>query len=223
MAGLFGEDILTIMSMLRLGAPKGGTAVYYKMTLCRSPEDVPPLYTTEVPVCRVAVSRHGTLIIVSVYLPPSKRLLRSNIKTLLALGDAVILFGDLNYRLSVLLRLGSFTGEEQPSDTKIIIDWKRVSTKLEEVDTLNLNVIPDDIVSNKNIATTIGALIYHIKTVVGNSQTRVPATSICLGLPADVQELISAKNAYPTPQYRSRAHAFQRHVRARIREVKNEN
>ncbi|GBP59900.1 RNA-directed DNA polymerase from mobile element jockey [Eumeta japonica] len=39
---------------------------------------------------------HGTLIIVSVYLPPHKPLLRSDIETLLALGDAVILFGDLN-------------------------------------------------------------------------------------------------------------------------------
>ncbi|GBP35267.1 Probable RNA-directed DNA polymerase from transposon BS [Eumeta japonica] len=39
---------------------------------------------------------HGTLIIVSVYLPPKKRLFWSDIETLLALGDAVILFGDLN-------------------------------------------------------------------------------------------------------------------------------
>ncbi|GBP37095.1 hypothetical protein EVAR_19224_1 [Eumeta japonica] len=45
---------------------------------------------------QIGMTMHCTLIIVSVYLPPKKRLLRSDIETLLALGDAVILFGDLN-------------------------------------------------------------------------------------------------------------------------------
>ncbi|GBP29528.1 Probable RNA-directed DNA polymerase from transposon BS [Eumeta japonica] len=39
---------------------------------------------------------HGTLVIVSIYLPPSKSLLRSDLEALLALGDSVILFGDFN-------------------------------------------------------------------------------------------------------------------------------
>ncbi|GBP68339.1 Probable RNA-directed DNA polymerase from transposon BS [Eumeta japonica] len=39
---------------------------------------------------------HGTLIIISVYLPPKKELLRSDIETFLAVKDTVILFGNLN-------------------------------------------------------------------------------------------------------------------------------
>ncbi|GBP86572.1 RNA-directed DNA polymerase from mobile element jockey [Eumeta japonica] len=39
---------------------------------------------------------HKTLVIVSIYLSPSKKLLRSDIETLLALRDAVNLFGDFN-------------------------------------------------------------------------------------------------------------------------------
>ncbi|GBP89609.1 RNA-directed DNA polymerase from mobile element jockey [Eumeta japonica] len=39
---------------------------------------------------------HGILILVSVYRPPKKELLRSDLKVLFTLEDAVILFGDLN-------------------------------------------------------------------------------------------------------------------------------
>ncbi|GBP28538.1 hypothetical protein EVAR_23003_1 [Eumeta japonica] len=89
---------------------------------------------------------------------------------------------------------------------------KRVSTALEEVDTPNLNVIPDDIVSNNDIDTAIGALTKHIRSVVKRCQRKVPANSDRRGLPADVRELIRAKtqrraSAYPTPEYRSRARA----------------
>ncbi|GBP84507.1 RNA-directed DNA polymerase from mobile element jockey [Eumeta japonica] len=47
-------------------------------------------------VGRLAMTDHSVLVIVSVYLSPSKRLLRSDLRALFALGDAVILFGDLN-------------------------------------------------------------------------------------------------------------------------------
>ncbi|GBP33577.1 RNA-directed DNA polymerase from mobile element jockey [Eumeta japonica] len=282
----------------RLNAPKGGTAVYYKRKLYCCPVDTPPLINIEASACRLAMTGHGTLIIVSVYLPPHKPLLRSDIETLLALGDAVILFGDLNSKntdwrsnttntsgrmlatlaedhdlaiiapltptylpanvrhrpnildlailkgvvlslnsietvhclgsdhLPVLLKLGSSTGENPNIATKTIIDWKRVSTALEEVDTPNLNVIPDDIVSNNDIDTAIGALTKHIRSVVKRCQRKVPANSDRRGLPADVRELIRAKTqpcaarAYPTPEYRSRARALQREVKARVREAK---
>ncbi|GBP90021.1 RNA-directed DNA polymerase from mobile element jockey [Eumeta japonica] len=46
--------------------------------------------------CRLAMTGHRTIIIVSVYLPSPKPLLRSDLRALLALGDAVILFGDFN-------------------------------------------------------------------------------------------------------------------------------
>ncbi|GBP07932.1 hypothetical protein EVAR_77028_1 [Eumeta japonica] len=65
----------------------------------------------------------------------------------------------------------------------------------------NLNVIPDDIVSNNDIDTAIGALTKHIRSVKG-CQRKVPANSDRRGLPADVRELIRAKNAAPI----SRAH-----------------
>ncbi|GBP61131.1 hypothetical protein EVAR_46782_1 [Eumeta japonica] len=116
------------------------------------------------------------------------------------------------HHFPVLLKLGFFTGEEQPIEIKTLIDWKRVSTALEEVDTPNLNFILDDIVPNNNIDITIGALTKHIRSVVKRYQRKVPANSDRWGLPADVRELIRAKNAplhrasaYPTPEYRSRA------------------
>ncbi|GBP85034.1 RNA-directed DNA polymerase from mobile element jockey [Eumeta japonica] len=80
----------------RLGAPRGGTAVYYKRKLYCCPINTPPLINLETSACRLAMTEHGTLIILSVYLPPKKRLLWSDIETLLALGDAFILFDNLN-------------------------------------------------------------------------------------------------------------------------------
>ncbi|GBP39666.1 RNA-directed DNA polymerase from mobile element jockey [Eumeta japonica] len=43
---------------------------------------------------------HGVLILVSVYLPPKKKLLRSDIEAPFALEDDVILFGDLNSKIT---------------------------------------------------------------------------------------------------------------------------
>ncbi|GBP94475.1 RNA-directed DNA polymerase from mobile element jockey [Eumeta japonica] len=80
----------------RQGAPKGGTALYYRQTLSCSPIDIPPLINLEATGCRLTMSSHGAIIIISVYLPPRKELLRSDVETLFTLGDAVILFGDLN-------------------------------------------------------------------------------------------------------------------------------
>ncbi|GBP91398.1 RNA-directed DNA polymerase from mobile element jockey [Eumeta japonica] len=42
----------------------------------------------------MAMNGHCSLILVSIDLPPKKRLLWNDIETLLALGDAIILFGD---------------------------------------------------------------------------------------------------------------------------------
>ncbi|GBP62926.1 Fatty acid-binding protein, liver [Eumeta japonica] len=94
------------------------------------------------------------------------------------------------------------------------IRYKRPSTTLEEVDTPNLNgysVIPDDIVSNKDIDTAIGALTEHMRTVVNQCQRKVSANSDRQGLSTDVRKLIRAKNAalrrvssYPTPEYSTR-------------------
>ncbi|GBP24118.1 Probable RNA-directed DNA polymerase from transposon BS [Eumeta japonica] len=80
----------------RTDAPLGGTAIYYKRSLQCCPIDLPTLSNIEATGCRLAMTGHRTLVIVSIYLSPSKKLLRSDIEALLALGDAVILFGDFN-------------------------------------------------------------------------------------------------------------------------------
>ncbi|GBP16228.1 RNA-directed DNA polymerase from mobile element jockey [Eumeta japonica] len=46
--------------------------------------------------CRLAMTGHSTIVIVSIYLPSPKPLLRSDLRALLDLGDAVILFDDFN-------------------------------------------------------------------------------------------------------------------------------
>ncbi|GBP29610.1 hypothetical protein EVAR_79159_1 [Eumeta japonica] len=75
---------------------KGGTALYYSRSLHCCPIKIPPLVNMEATGCRLAMTGHRTIIIVSVYLPSPKPLLRSDLRALLALGDAVILFGDFN-------------------------------------------------------------------------------------------------------------------------------
>ncbi|GBP26169.1 hypothetical protein EVAR_74931_1 [Eumeta japonica] len=73
-----------------------GTALYYRRSLHCGPINIPPLTNMEATGCRLAMTGHSTLVIVSVYLPSPKRLLRRDLRALFALGDAVILFGDFN-------------------------------------------------------------------------------------------------------------------------------
>ncbi|GBP72647.1 hypothetical protein EVAR_83157_1 [Eumeta japonica] len=80
----------------RQGAPKGGTALYYNRSLYCCPIDTPPLVNIEATACRLSMTGHDILILVSIYLPPRKKLLRSYLEALFALEDAVILFGDFN-------------------------------------------------------------------------------------------------------------------------------
>ncbi|GBP24879.1 hypothetical protein EVAR_14213_1 [Eumeta japonica] len=80
----------------RIGASKGGTVLYDYRSLYCCPIDIPPLVNIEATACRLSMTGHGVLLLVSVYLLPKKKLLRSDIEALFALGDAVILFGDFN-------------------------------------------------------------------------------------------------------------------------------
>ncbi|GBP24681.1 hypothetical protein EVAR_15887_1 [Eumeta japonica] len=89
-------QVVQVVGNNRLVSPRSGIAVYYKNKLYCCPLDIPPLLKFEASTCKLTMTGHGTLIIVSVNLPLKKRLLRSDIKILLALGDAVILFDDLN-------------------------------------------------------------------------------------------------------------------------------
>ncbi|GBP80762.1 hypothetical protein EVAR_56608_1 [Eumeta japonica] len=51
---------------------------------------------------RLNMTGHGVLILVTIYLLPKKKFLRSDLETLFALGDAVILFGDLDSKTNAL-------------------------------------------------------------------------------------------------------------------------
>ncbi|GBP89847.1 hypothetical protein EVAR_66888_1 [Eumeta japonica] len=74
-----------------------------------------------------------------------------------------------------------------------------------KVDTPNLDVIPDDIVSNDDIDTAIGALTKHIKE--GSCELRSQgSTRGRSGIRAKNAALLRA-SVYPTPEYRSRARA----------------
>ncbi|GBP41400.1 Probable RNA-directed DNA polymerase from transposon BS [Eumeta japonica] len=129
----------------------------------------------------------------------------------------------------VILKMGPPDGG-RPIPIRKITNWKRVSTALEKIDTPNLNSIPNDIASTDEIDLAIGALTNHVRTVVEESEREVPASSDRRKFPPDILELIRAKNAalrrasaYPTPEYRSRARALQREVKARVREFRNES
>ncbi|GBP40338.1 Probable RNA-directed DNA polymerase from transposon BS [Eumeta japonica] len=118
----------------------------------------------------------------------------------------------------------------RPISTIKITDWKRVSTAFEKIDTPPLNSILDDIRTTEEIDHAIGALTSHVRTVVEKCERKVPASSDRRKFPPDILELIRAKNAalrrasaYPTPEYRSRARALQREVKARVQEFRNES
>ncbi|GBP14697.1 hypothetical protein EVAR_9603_1 [Eumeta japonica] len=81
-------------------ARRGGTALYYSRSLHCCPLTIPPLINMESTGCRLIMRGHRTIAVVSVYLPSAKPLLRSDLRALLALGDAVILFGDFNCKKS---------------------------------------------------------------------------------------------------------------------------
>ncbi|GBP64384.1 Probable RNA-directed DNA polymerase from transposon BS [Eumeta japonica] len=118
----------------------------------------------------------------------------------------------------------------RPISTSKITDWKRESTAFEKIDTLPLNSIPDDMRTTEEIDHAIGALTSHVRTVVEKCERKVPASSDRRKFPPDILELIRAKNAalrrasaYPTPEYRSRARALQREVKAHVQEFRNES
>ncbi|GBP67647.1 RNA-directed DNA polymerase from mobile element jockey [Eumeta japonica] len=219
--------------------------------------------------CRLAMTGHRTLIIVSVYLPSPKPLHRRDLKALLALGDAVILFGDFNcknprwgcpvldYNGDKLDRLQDRLEFEiiapstathfphnvthRPSTIDIALT-KGVALNLNQIETLHkltsdhrpvlLKMGPPDggrPNPTYEIDSAIGALTSHIRTVVEKCEREVPASSDRRKFPPDILELIRAKNkalrrasAYPTPEYRSRARALQREVKARVQEFRNE-
>ncbi|GBP13807.1 RNA-directed DNA polymerase from mobile element jockey [Eumeta japonica] len=232
----------------------GGTVVYYKRSLHCCPIDIPPLINMEATGYRLAMTGHGTLVIVSVYLPSLRKLVRRDLRALLALGDAVIFFGDFNCKNT---RWGcpfnNYNGDklnrlEDKLNFEIIAPF--TSTYFPNIvtnrpSTLDI-ALTKGVVLNFNYIETLhgllsdhrpvmgppdgGVLTKHIRTVVGKSERDVPTSSDRRRLPPNILESIKAKNAalrhaseYPTPEYRSRARAFQHEVRTRVQEFRNEN
>ncbi|GBP27707.1 RNA-directed DNA polymerase from mobile element jockey [Eumeta japonica] len=228
-------------------APLGGTAIYYKQSLQCCPTDLPNLSNIEATGCRIAMTEHRTLVIVSIYLSPSKKLLRSDIETFLTLGNAVILFGDFNCK-----HTNWECAVSNPGGNKLA----RLSRKLkfDIVAPLTPTHYPDDLVScpstidiaiTKEVALNVDCiepihrLVSDHRPVLlrgsyqphedGGKEVLAEGSSVDRRkLPADALELLRAKNAalrlayaYPSRENRSRTRALQRRVRARMIEVKN--
>ncbi|GBP37381.1 RNA-directed DNA polymerase from mobile element jockey [Eumeta japonica] len=189
------------------GAPKGETALYHRHTLSCSPLDIPPLIDLVAIGCRLSMSGYSTIIIISVYLPSRKELLRSDIVTLLALGDAVILFGDLNSKSTQWRCNYTNANERKMIDLAKDLHFDVIASSTHTYFTNNIRHRPDilDIALTNEIDYAIGALINHIATVVENSSRAVPAADSRQKLPEDVRVMLRAKNvairrasAYPT-------------------------
>ncbi|GBP21274.1 Probable RNA-directed DNA polymerase from transposon BS [Eumeta japonica] len=208
-----------------------GTALYYRRSLHCGSINIPPLTNMEATGCRLAMTGHSALVIVSVCLPSPKQLLRRDLRALFALGDAVILFGDFNCKN---IRWGcpsnNYNGiklDELEDRLDFGIIAPSTSTCFPHVVTHRPSTI--DIALTKGVALNFNsALTNHVRTVVEESEREVPASSDRRKFPPDILELIRAKTqlcaarAYPTPEYRSRARALQREVKARVREFRNE-
>lgn len=74
----------------------GGTLIYFKRSLHCIPCTRPSLTNLEVSICRIAMTGHRPITLASVYLPPTKDLLKTDLEILFNLDDSVILAGDLN-------------------------------------------------------------------------------------------------------------------------------
>ncbi|GBP11547.1 RNA-directed DNA polymerase from mobile element jockey [Eumeta japonica] len=261
-------DIIMMREIL-LKPKKAKTCKIRNFTQLRTDRPIPTLTNIEATACSLSMAGHGIMILVSVYLPPKKKLLWSDLEVLFALGDAVILFGDFNSKIThwncnhsnrsgrKMVQLTEelhfdiitpLTPTRYPSNENHrsdILDITlvnalglkvscietlqclssdhppvimRLGSLTEEIDTSNLNTIPNDIVSTYDVDEAIGALTNHVNVVVENSSRVVPANSDHNELPRDVNELKRAKNAavrraskYPTCENKSHARAFRRY------------
>ncbi|XP_037299029.1 uncharacterized protein LOC119190705 [Manduca sexta] len=81
----------------RTKGPKGGTLIYYKRSLHCIPLDPPESVSNiEASVCRLSMTGHPPITLISAYLSPSKELHSNELVTLLSMGESVLLAGDLN-------------------------------------------------------------------------------------------------------------------------------
>ena len=88
----------------RITRHKGGTLIYYKRSLHCVEITPPDLSCIEASICRLAMSQHQSITLVSAYCPPTSSsfqsydpiLFTNDLRALLGLSDSVIIAGDLN-------------------------------------------------------------------------------------------------------------------------------
>ncbi|GBP67571.1 hypothetical protein EVAR_98625_1 [Eumeta japonica] len=231
-ASALGEDITTIMSILQVVRSVEVSDLAAKFRKAKHGVDhLKIILDNQDLINRLSMTGHGILILVSVYLPSKKELLRGDLEALFALEDAVILFGDFNSK--------STNWKCNYTNRNDIALMRGVALKLSCIEPLQclnsdhrpgLMSIPNDIVSTHDIDNAIGALTNHIRTVIESSSRTVPAKSDRRELPGDIIELIRDKNAalhrarkYLICENRSHTRALQLKVKARIKEVWHEN
>lgn len=84
----------------RTARHKGGTLIYFKKSLHCTDITPPDLSRLEVSICRLAMTEHQSITIVSAYCPPTpsddQTTIADDLRALLGLSDSVIIAGDLN-------------------------------------------------------------------------------------------------------------------------------
>ncbi|GBP67662.1 Probable RNA-directed DNA polymerase from transposon BS [Eumeta japonica] len=149
---------------------RGGTALYYKSSIHCCPLDIPPLINMEATGCRLAMTGHGVLVIVSVYLSPSKSCFGATLEP----------------SSPYFAQNGSSRRREAHSHYENHRLEESVETRLRK-STPPLNSIADNICTTDEIDSAIGALTSHIKTVVEKCEREFPASSDRRKFPTDSQ------------------------------------
>lgn len=82
----------------RTRSAKGGTLIYYKRSLHCIPIDTPTLAHIEASICRIGMTGHSPITLVSAYIPPGNGALtiQPDFEALFALSDSVLIAGDFN-------------------------------------------------------------------------------------------------------------------------------
>ncbi|GBP40857.1 Probable RNA-directed DNA polymerase from transposon BS [Eumeta japonica] len=192
--------------------------------------------------CRLAMTDHRTLHIVSVYLPSPKKLLRRDLRALLALGDAIILFGDFNCRnIKWGCPSNNYNGDkldrlQDRLDYEIITPSTATyfsHTVTNRPSTLDI-ALTKGVVLNLNLIETLHGLLSDHRPPHQDSDRELRAGDSGIFRSSEVsarhsridkskKRCSALRERLPTPKYRSRTRALQREVKAHVREFGNES
>ncbi|GBP29735.1 RNA-directed DNA polymerase from mobile element jockey [Eumeta japonica] len=201
--------------------------------------------------CRLAMTGHSTLVIASVHLPSPKRVLRRDLRALFALGMPCdfncknirwgcpsnnyngIKLDELEDRLDFGINAPSKSRcfphvvTHRPSTIDIALT-KGIALNFNSIETIHGLTSDHRPVILKWDLPTAGGLFPSDSG--RGERAEVPASSGSPEVSARYSRIDKSKNAalrrasaYPTPEYRSRARALQREVKARVREFRNES